>query len=275
MITIGCTTWSGHPLFTDKPNNPKSKSTLSQYTNYLPTTEVDMPFYYVPKLKVVKNWQQQVPKNFQFIIKANRRLTKQDYNQHITPQQRYQTLQDFVKSVQPLVKTNQLKTILLQFPQFFKYNQFNLNYLKQLRHLMPKLPLSVEFRSPTWYANRNLEIRVAKLLASLKMTEVVVDEPHNQYDGVPFIPTITNHNLILIRLHGRNAKGWFSRQNNKNWRKTRTLYCYSHQELVDLANLVKNLSHDAKEVCIIFNNNSAKDAAPNAMELKKLLKLKS
>ena len=271
MISLGLVTWSGHPLFTESPKDKKSKSTLGQYSAYLPTVEVDMPFYYVPRTSVVKNWQKQVPAHFQFILKANRLMTKHDYRQPATVDQRHLTFVRFKQMVQPLVDKHQLKTILFQFPPYFQRNPQSVAYLKRVRELMPQLPLTIEFRNPSWYRDRTIEIRVAKILARLRMTEAIVDEPHNVNNGVPFIPTITNHRLVLIRLQGRNSYGWFHQ--GKNWRKTRTRYCYSHQELADLANLIQQLSPDVKEICVIFNNNSAKDAAPNAMTLKKLLHL--
>ena len=272
MITLSLTTWTGHPLFTNDPKNMASQTTLTQYAAYLPAVEVDMPFYHVPHATTVQKWQEQVPAQFQFILKANRLMTKHDYHDPAPADQRHLAFQWFKAAIQPLVAKHQLKTILFQFPPYFQRNPQNVNYLKKVRDLMPKLPITVEFRNPSWYRNRQIATGVAERLARLRMTEAIVDEPHNANDGVPFVPTITNHRLVVLRLHGRNSYGWFHQ--GKNWRKTRTLYRYSDQELTDLARLVKQLSSDVSEVCVIFNNNSAKDAAPNAMKLKQLLHLK-
>ncbi|XIF20538.1 MAG: DUF72 domain-containing protein [Acetilactobacillus jinshanensis] len=272
MISLSLTTWSDHPLFTRHPDDYKSHSTLPQYASYLPAVEVDMPFYRIPPISTVKNWQRQVPKQFQFILKANRLMTRHDYYHPATSDERNITFKRFQRCVEPLLKRHQLKTVLFQFPPYFQRNPKNMNYLKEIRRRLPKLPITVEFRNPSWYRDRNIETWVAKLLARLGMTEAIVDEPHNVNNGVPFLPVITNHRLIVLRLHGRNSYGWFHQ--GKNWRKTRTLYRYRPQELRDLAHLVKSLSKDAHEVCVIFNNNSAKDAAPNALQLKHLLHLK-
>ena len=274
MITLSLTTWSDHPLFTDDPKNYDAKSTLPQYATNLPAVEVDMPFYHVPAVHVIKNWQVQVPKEFQFILKANSLMTKHDLRSGnpASDADRQSMFKRFQAAVKPLVKRHQLKTILFQFPPYFQRNPQTVGYLKTIRQWLPKLPITVEFRNPSWYRDRSLEVRIAKLLAGLRITEAIVDEPHNANDGVPFVPVVTNHRLVVIRLHGRNSYGWFHQ--GRNWRKTRTLYCYSHQELADLAHLIKQLSSDVKEICVIFNNNSNKDAAPNALELKKLLHLR-
>ena len=272
MISLSLTTWSDHPLFTKHPHNYDSHSTLNQYASYLPAVEVDMPFYRIPPVSTIQHWQAQVPQQFQFILKANRLMTRHDYYHPAPADSRRSAFQRFQDCVQPLVKCNQLKTILFQFPPYFQRNPQNVNYLKTIRERLPKLPITVEFRNPSWYRDRNVETRVAKLLAELKITEAIVDEPHNLNNGVPFVPVITNHRLIVLRLHGRNSYGWFHQ--GKNWRKTRTLYCYQDHELKDLARLVKQLESNAREVCVIFNNNSAKDAAPNALKLQRFLHLK-
>ena len=74
----------------------------------------------------------------------------------------------------------------------------------------------------------------------------------------------------MIRLHGRNREGW---DHPDKWRKKRTLYCYSSRELQGLATLIQNLAPAPQEICVIFNNNSGKDAAPNALELQRILHL--
>ena len=69
MITIGLTTFSEHPSLID---GAKRKVRLTEYSGHFPVVELDTPFYAIPKVEVVTNWQKQVPKNFQFILKANR-----------------------------------------------------------------------------------------------------------------------------------------------------------------------------------------------------------
>lgn len=268
MITIGLTTWSEHPILNDG-NMPVS---LNTYAAYFPTVEIDNSFYGVPLVSVVSDWVKKVPNSFQFIIKANQFMTKHDLrgSHEISTLARHSTFDNFVHSIESLISSNKLKTILFQFPPFFNLNRENLDYLFDIRKLMPHLPITVEFRNSSWY-HKNNRLITTKTLRQLNFTEVIVDEPHSLNTGVPFYPVITNSNLTMIRLHGRNNQGWNNR--SKNWRKERTLYRYSDEELSNLAKIIDKLDKKSKEVCIIFNNNSGKDAAPNALKLIDILNL--
>ncbi len=133
---------------------------------------------------------------------------------------------------------------------------------------MSGYPVAVEFRNSTWYGEEITE-DVAGYLKELGMTMVAVDEPHTTNAGVPFEPIVTNENLALLRLHGRNVKGWT--EHSADWRSKRTLYRYSQDELQEFAKVVSDLDQQANEVCIIFNNNSGGDAADNALQLKKIM----
>ncbi|MBW1604810.1 DUF72 domain-containing protein [Lactobacillus sp. Sy-1] len=268
MITIGLTTWSDHPAFSNTNQAPK----LVEYASFLPTVEVDTPFYAIPRVATVLDWRKQVPSQFQFILKANRLMTQHDIKspEAVSLADRKQAFIRFKEMVQPLVETNQLKTVLFQFPPYFAVSKDNLDYLAELPNWLPGLSLTVEFRHPSWYQKPFIN-RLYSGLKQLKMTLAIIDEPHNLNDGVPFVPLITNPNLVFIRLHGRNAEGWFNQ--GPDWRKKRTLYRYNEHELTGLAKIIRDLDSQAKEVCVIFNNNSGKDAAPNALKLQSILGL--
>ncbi|UQS84981.1 DUF72 domain-containing protein [Apilactobacillus apisilvae] len=270
MITIGLTTWSDHP---DLINGEQRKVKLNEYTGYFPTVEVDNPFYGIPRISTVQKWQHQVPKEFQFIIKANKLMTKHDLKSMLPAdnQQRYQAFLDFKSAMQPLIDGNQLKTVLFQFPPYFQRSNDNINYLMKIRQLLGnQIPITVEFRNPSWTDNAVYE-DVANYLKRLNITLSIIDEPHNVNNGIQFKPIVTNSKLVVLRLHGRNEEGWFNQ--DKDWRSQRTLYRYDDKELNQFANVVKQLEKKTHEVCIIFNNNSGKDAAANALRLQELLKL--
>lgn len=76
MITIGLTTWKEHPALI---NDEQRDVSLTEYAAILPTVEVDTPFYGIPRASTVTKWQQMVPPEFQFILKANKLMTKHDY----------------------------------------------------------------------------------------------------------------------------------------------------------------------------------------------------
>ncbi|ARN90729.1 DUF72 domain-containing protein [Levilactobacillus brevis] len=268
MITIGLTTWKEHPALIGGEERPV---TLTEYAGRLPVVELDTPFYGIPRQSTVANWQAAVPDGFQYILKANQVMTRHDRQHPLDEAGITAAFDQFVMAIQPMVTAGKLMTVLFQFPPFFNRTTANIQYLRDVRLKMGKLPVAVEFRSPSWFETPGMTADVMAYLQSLKLTNVTTDEPHNLNDGIPLVETVTTPELAVVRLHGRNAQGWFNQ--GTDWRKTRTLYRYSEAELQDIAALVKRVAQHAQQVCVIFNNNSAKDAAPNALRLQKILGL--
>ncbi|MGJ3976833.1 DUF72 domain-containing protein [Levilactobacillus brevis] len=268
MITIGLTTWKEHPALIGGEERPV---TLTEYAGRLPVVELDTPFYGIPRQSTVANWQAAVPDGFQYILKANQVMTRHDRQHPLEEAGITAAFDQFIMAIQPMVTAGKLMTVLFQFPPFFKRTTANIQYLRDVRLKMGKLPVAVEFRSPSWFETPGMTADVMAYLQSLKLTNVTTDEPHNLNDGIPLVETVTTPELAVVRLHGRNAQGWFNQ--GTDWRKTRTLYRYSEAELQDIAALVKRVAQHAQQVCVIFNNNSAKDAAPNALRLQKILGL--
>ncbi|KRM95373.1 hypothetical protein FC19_GL001984 [Liquorilactobacillus aquaticus DSM 21051] len=264
MITIGLTTWSEHHALIRNQDRPVK---LGEYTAYFPTVELDTFFYGIPQLSTVQKWQQQVPPSFQFIIKANQALTGHP-GQQLNAVQLKERFQQLAESVQPLVDKQQLKTILCQFPPFFSATKQSINYLRYFRQQLPYLPLTLEFRNQSWYSPEIIDSLVS-FCQKERYTLAAIDEPAQTTASIPFYPAITTSELLLFRLHGRNQQGWLS--SGKNWRKQRTLYRYNTDELNAFKDEIEKFQKNVKEICIIFNNNSGGDAAPNALELKQLL----
>ena len=268
MITIGLTTWKEHPALIGGEERPV---TLTEYAGRLPVVELDTPFYGIPRQSTVANWQAAVPDGFQYILKANQVMTRHDRQRPLDEAGITAAFDQFIMAIQPMVTAGKLMTVLFQFPPFFNRTTANIQYLRDVRLKMGKLPVAVEFRSPSWFETPGMTADVMAYLQSLKLTNVTTDEPHNLNDGIPLVETVTTPELAVVRLHGRNAQGWFNQ--GTDWRKTRTLYRYSEAELQDIAALVKRVAQHAQQVCVIFNNNSAKDAAPNALRLQEILGL--
>ena len=269
MITIGLTTWKAHPALIGGEDRPV---TLNEYAGSLPLVELDTPFYGIPRQSTVANWQAAVPEGFQYILKANQVMTQHDQRQEpATTAERVTAFDQFKAAVAPLADHHQLRTVLFQFPPYFNRTTANIQYLRDVRVQMGQLPVAVEFRSPSWFDDAGMTADVMAYLSSLQLTNVTTDEPHNLNNGIPLVETVTTPELAVVRLHGRNTEGWFNQ--GANWRKTRTLYKYSEDELQAIAALVRRLAAQAKDVCVIFNNNSGKDAAPNALRLQAILGL--
>ena len=262
-ITIGLTTWTEHPALI---NNEQRPVTLNEYAQYLPTVEVDTFFYALPQVTTIQNWLAEVPEAFQFIVKAHRGMTLHERGQE--KGELKQLFNRYRKTVAPLVAAGQLKTVLFQFPPYFDASPQDIEYLRLVRLWMGNLPIAIELRNQTWYRPGTLKSLLA-FCRELHFTLVAADEPHGTVTSVPFVLATTNPDLVMMRLHGQNTEGWINQ--GKSWRKTRTLYKYSPAELQAFCDQINQLTPQPKELCVIFNNNSGKDAAPNALQLQKML----
>lgn len=262
-VTLGTTTWTEHPVLIDGASRPV---TLAEYAAHFPVVEVDTFFYAIPNTATVAQWLTNVPASFQFLIKANRVMTRhQGPNDDLPLEEAFARYRD---AVAPLVATGQLKAVLFQFPPYFTAIPENIDYLQTVRHLMGGLPVAVEFRHASWLAP-GVAKSTADFCADLGLTLVAADEPHQLTTSVPFYLATTTPSLAILRLHGRNKAGW--NHPGPNWRRERTNYRYSVDELKQFQVAIEQLTPAPAEVCVIFNNNSNRDAAPNALQLQKLM----
>lgn len=264
MITIGLTGWTDHELIA-----PNKKRQLEDYASHFPFVEMDTSYYAIPSEKNIKKWVDKTPTHFQFIPKAFYPMTlHKSWNKKTYSQEKVFSI--YQKNFQPMIDYGKIKAFLFQFPPFFHYTDKNLAYLKQVREWMGNLPIAIEFRHRSWYSTQN-QNQTLKFLTDYDYIQVTVDQPQTPSNSVPTILQATNKKLSLYRLHGRNYSGWLNASTDANWRKTRTLYDYSPDELIELKTNTLKLAEQSQEVSVIFNNNSGHHAAKNAKELQKLL----
>lgn len=265
-ITLALTTWTEHPALI-KAQRPV---TLSEYAQHFPAVELDTFFYALPTQSTVQKWLGEVAPGFQFIVKAHQAMTRHPQVSLPDNMDLPQLFNQFRQTVAPLLASGQLKTVLFQFPPTFTPTVANIDYLRQVRQALPHLPIAIELRNQAWYRAGVLKGLLA-YCRELNYSLVAADEAQSTQASVPFVLKVTNPRLAVLRLHGRNQAGW--RNPGANWRKKRTLYRYSDAELAEFAKQVQALEGQVEEVCIIFNNNSAKDAAPNALRLQEMMGL--
>lgn len=130
--------WKG----TFYPEDIKKPERLAYYAARLPTVEINNTFYRLPKPEVLESWFEQTPDDFQFAIKASRRIT------HI------KRLNDVEDATAYLMETTEalkhkLGPILFQLPPNAKKNT------ERLKTFLGTLPadrrVTFEFRHPTWF----------------------------------------------------------------------------------------------------------------------------
>ncbi|SES16728.1 DUF72 domain-containing protein [Psychrobacillus sp. OK032] len=264
MIQIGLTGWGDHPdLYFSS-----AKDKLKDYSAHFPVVEVDTSFYAIPSIKNSSKWIKETPDNFQFVVKAYQEITG-----HLRGESHYESMdemfQRYRESLQPFKEAGKLSMVLVQFPPWFICVKENVEYIRRVKEELNGFELAIEFRHQSWYSSK-LQEGTLDFLKSHELHHTVCDEPQVGEGSVPLIPIATSEK-VLVRLHGRNTYGWINPGNNENWREVRYLYDYNKEELAYTQNIVEQLQKQAKEVVVLFNNNSGGHAAKNAKAFQKML----
>ena len=181
------------------PLDTKPGQMLTCYAQTFSVTELNYTWYQMPKSQAIERMLQQVSPDFQFAAKLIRYLTHE-----IDKDAWRGYVKQYRDGIAPLIQSEQLAAVLLQFPPSFHRIPKNRHYLAALLDELDGLPLAIEFRHVSWATES-----VYAELERRRITLVVVDTP--DIKGLfPTIDVITSPDLFYIRLHGRNARGWRS-----------------------------------------------------------------
>ncbi|MFJ7977509.1 DUF72 domain-containing protein [Peribacillus sp. NPDC096379] len=267
MIYIGVTGWGDHDrLYGD---GVSKRDRLREYGAHFPTVEVDSSFYAVQPKRNSDKWVTETPNSFQFVVKAYQGMTG-----HLRGENRYETKKQmfdaFHASLESYQKANKLGMVLFQFPPWFECKRENVNYLRWCKAEMGEVPVALEFRNQSWFAP-GMSDKTLTFLEEEGWIHTVCDEPQAGTGSVPLVLATTNQTKALVRFHGRNVHGWQKASGGQNWREVRYLYRYNQEELQQWVSRLRKLEETAKDVYVLFNNNSGGDAAGNAKQMIDLL----
>ncbi|WP_139490691.1 DUF72 domain-containing protein [Brevibacillus dissolubilis] len=266
-IHIGVCGWGDHDTLYTQGVSARDK--LSVYASHFPIVEIDSSFYAILPQKNYESWVKATPDAFRFIVKPHQVLTGHQRNP-MEKEKRAELFVQFEESIQPLVRSGKLQALLFQFPPWFDCQRDHVLYVKYCVQTYAKYPIAVEFRHQSWFLP-SYKQKTLEFLADIGATHVVCDEPQAGTGSVPIVPEVTNESLSLIRFHGRNVSGWRDAGQAANWRDVRYLYRYSDDELSEWVPRIQSLAEEAKQVFVLFNNNSGGDAADNAKRLMQML----
>ncbi len=218
--------------------------------------EVNTSFYRVPGLKLTQGWVEKTAgfPDFQFWIKLHQSFT---HERQLDPLM----IDGFRECLRPLEAAGKLSGLLAQFPYSFKRDEANLAYLGELAGHFRSWPLAVEFRHQSW-----LEDGVLALFRERGLIWANIDQPQIGH-SLALTALATNPDAAYLRLHGRNARDWFSGQG----RDARYDYSYSASELGRLGDVVARLREQAKKVFVSGNNHYKGAAVKNLLQLKEIL----
>ncbi|NEU30101.1 DUF72 domain-containing protein [bacterium LRH843] len=265
MIYIGLTGWGDHDsIYEGTVRNEK----LETYAGYFPIVELDSTFYAVQPVRNMEKWVKETPASFQFIVKAFQAMT--GHQRELTPFSTIEEMFDaFRASLKPLIQTNKLAMVLFQFPPWFDCKKDNVKWLRFVKQQMDGLPVALEFRNQSWFAETIRE-QTIQFMREEGWIHCICDEPQAGYGSIPTVLEATHAKKTLIRMHGRNVHGW-NDPGNGTWRDVRYLYRYNEAELREWQEDLSLLTTKSKDIYIIFNNNSGGDAADNAFQLIEML----
>ncbi|ENH97300.1 hypothetical protein J416_04758 [Gracilibacillus halophilus YIM-C55.5] len=265
MILIGLTGWGDHPAITAERQANEHK--LYRYSSHFPVVEVDSSFYAIQPAKNYHQWIAQTPNRFQFVIKAFQALTGHDRKERSNFEVK-EMVQSFIESIQPVIESNKLHSVLFQFPPWFRLNKSNIQKLIKLKDWIGDIPASIEFRNRTWFGKYTRDTMM--FLQEENWIHTICDEPQAGESSIPIVFPESNQSKVLIRFHGRNVHGW-NNHGQENWREVRFLYRYRQTELEEWAERIQHLKQKTNDITILFNNNSGGDAYDNAKQFMDIL----
>ncbi|RJQ86910.1 MAG: DUF72 domain-containing protein [Desulfobacteraceae bacterium] len=234
------------------PPGTPAREMLSLYARRFAVTELNYTWYQMPKAEAIERMLPRVPAGFGFAAKLTRTMTH-EIDLHGW---RGQVIQ-FREGITPLVQAGRMPALLVQLPPSFKRCDANRSYLAHLLDELDGLPVAVEFRHCSWAVDR-----VFAELERRRVTLVAVDVPDLPY-LFPSLDVVTNPDLLYIRFHGRNARGWNSGNLQKQFD-----YLYSASELQPWSQVtIPKMAARAHSGIIFFNNHVHAQAPRNAQML--------
>jgi uncharacterized protein YecE (DUF72 family) len=272
-VRIGTCSWADEAL--TKYWYPKevksSEDRLRYYAEHFSTVEVDSTYYRLPDESMVERWAERTPDDFVMHVKAFGVMTRHPVKLEQLPpdlreaapvddrgrvdrpprELRAEVFERFHRALEPLRSVGKLGGILLQFPSYVVAKDLSRDYLAwAVEQLRGDRPL-VEFRHRSWLDEENREATLA-FLEELGATNVIVDAPRTEAKNL--VPTViaATSPLAYVRMHGRNAETWNVRGGSAS---DRFDYLYSDEELREWVAPLRELSDQADEVYVLFNNN--------------------
>ena len=297
-ILIGTSSWTDKTLIACGRFYPPAATTpearLRYYASQFPIVEIDSSYYGIPTLENARLWVERTPPDFVFNIKAYRLFTRhqtpvatlgKDIHAQLGPMSKktiYDTdLPDEVtlelwrrfRSVLELLRdAGKLGAVHFQFAPWVAFHPESFAYIEHCRAMLAGFTIAVEFRNRTWFEGERHVARTLAFERDNALVNVVVDEPQGIANTIPSVWEVTNPDLALLRLHGRNRSTW----NRKGLAASsqRFDYEYDSEELEHIADGVRGLAVQARNVHVLFNVNHEDQGQRGARELTHILRAK-
>ena len=286
-ILIGTSSWADRLLLASgwyPPSATTPQARLEYYAGRFPLVEADTSFYAIPAPEVTSGWAQHTPEDFTFNVKAFSLFTghsaragelppdlrpagvasEQRLRRRDLPEDAYDRLWErFHDSLAPLAAKGKLGAVLLQFPPTLTCGPRSFARILETAQRCQPLRVAVEFRHRSWFTVDNAE-ETLTFLAKNDLSFCCVDMPQGHIHSVPPILMATA-DPAMVRFHGH-SKQWATGDKREKFR-----YAYPEEELIRWAAKLRELSTEASEVHVLFNNCCAGQAQHDAAALAAIL----
>ena len=294
-ILVGTSSWTDKTLIDSGKFYPPSATTpedrLRFYASRFPIVEIDSSYYGIPSPENAKLWVERTPPGFVFNIKTYRLFTRHQtpvvslgkdlrealgpvdkknvYEKDMPPEITLELWDRFRSVLEILRAGGRLGAVHMQFAPWVAFHPETFDYLEHCRAMLAGFTVAVEFRNTTWFNSERHATRTLDFERQNGFVNVVVDEPQEIANTIPSVWQVTNPELAVVRLHGRNHGTW----NRKGLAASsqRFDYDYGEDELREIAHEVRELAPKAKTTHVLFNNNYQDQGQRGAATLAKLL----
>jgi uncharacterized protein YecE (DUF72 family) len=272
-VRIGTCSWADEAL--TKHWYPRGVSSaedrLRYYAERFSTVELDSTYYRLPEESMAARWAERTPDGFVMHVKAFGVMTRHPVKAEQLPTDlreaapldsrgrierpsrefRAEVFARFHRALEPLRAAGKLGGILLQFPSYVVFKEYSLDYLRFAVEQLRGDRALVEFRHRSWLDEENRAQTLA-FLEELGAALVIVDAPKTEAKNlVPTVVAVTSP-VVYVRMHGRNAKTWNVRGGSAS---DRFDYLYAEDELREWVDPLREVTEQAEEVYVLFNNN--------------------
>lgn len=212
---------------------------LAHYTTLLPTVEINATFYRLAREDAARRWASTVPPGFEFSIKGSR---------YITHQRRLRdpgaALERFFAPLAPVL--DRTAVVLWQLPPRFGRD------VERLDAFLAALPngprYAVEFRDDDWFDHETYHVLDRHGAANVWLSSSITTR---------HVGNVRTGDHVYVRFHGLAEQPY--------------RYCYSEDELVTWAELLRESTADGTPAWVYFNNDYCGYAVDNARALVRLL----
>lgn len=290
-IRVGTASWTDPTMTAPGVFYPRgadgAEERLTYYASTFPIVEIDATYYALPSARVAAAWVDRTPPDFVFDAKAHALMTGQPtetkrlpreirtalpaelaarprlYARDLPPELRDEIWRLYLAGLEPLRAAGQLGSVLLQFPKWFFPVGESRDVILEARERLGDIQSAVEFRSETWFNEKNRD-RTLRFLADNGIPLVLVDGPQGMKSSIPVLTEVTSRDLVVVRFHGRRTETWEATGIPV---VERFRYLYDEKELAEWVPRIREAAEEAREMHILMNNCYANYGSTNAREL--------